>query len=247
MNLLTVRDLTGGYSQRQVIKDLNFAMQPGEIVGLIGLNGAGKSTTMKHIIGLLTPMAGQIHINGVTLQEDNHCYRQSLSYIPETPILYRELTLKEHIEMIGAAYGLAPEVALERALPLLQQFRLEDRLEWLPIHFSKGMKQKVMIICSLMTDTSLYIIDEPFVGLDPLAIHDFIALLEQKKAAGKGILMSTHILANAERYCDRFLFLKNGRLQVSGTLAEIQSQLQLPNATLDEVYFTLARGDADAN
>ncbi|MDO4681118.1 MAG: ABC transporter ATP-binding protein [Aerococcus sp.] len=247
MELLTVSDLAGGYSQRQVIKDLNFTVDIGEIVGLIGLNGAGKSTTMKHIIGLLTPIAGKIAINGQTIAEDNQGYHQALSYIPETPILYKALTLKEHLEMIGSVYGYSPEEAMERAYPLLEQFRLLDRLEWLPIHFSKGMKQKVMIICSLMTDADLYVIDEPFVGLDPLAIHDFIDLLEQKKAAGKGILLSTHILANAERYCDRFLFLKDGRLKAQGNLSEIQSQLSLPNATLDELYFALARGEHDAD
>ncbi|MDO4671099.1 MAG: ABC transporter ATP-binding protein [Aerococcus sp.] len=242
MELLTVTNLTGGYNRREVIKDLNFSVNKGEIVGLIGLNGAGKSTTIKHVMGLLTPLAGEIAINGVTLKEDNRAYRQAISYIPETPILYKELTLKEHLAMIGAVYGLDEEEIIARAKPLLTRFRLLDRLEWLPVHFSKGMKQKVMIICSLLTDTSLYLIDEPFVGLDPLAIHDFIELLEQKKSEGKGILMSTHILANAERYCDRFLFLKDGRLRANGTLSEIRSQLHLPNATLDELYFALAKG-----
>ncbi|MCG6527812.1 ABC transporter ATP-binding protein, partial [Vibrio parahaemolyticus] len=142
----------------------------GELVGLIGLNGAGKSTTIKEIIGLLQPHTGKITINGLSLKEDPQAYRKQIGYIPETPSLYEELTLKEHIEVTAMAYDIPKDVALQRAERLLKTFRLENKLDWFPANFSKGMKQKVMVLCAFLIEPSLYIIDEPFLGLDPLAI-----------------------------------------------------------------------------
>ncbi|MEY8370883.1 ABC transporter ATP-binding protein [Aerococcaceae bacterium 50-4] len=242
---LTVKELTGGYSSQPVLKDINFDIQSGEIVGLIGLNGAGKSTTIKHIIGLMRAMKGEIDIDGHQITEDTSAYRQSFTYIPEMPVLYEALTLREHIELTGMAYGLGKEEALKNAQPLLKTFRLDNRLDWLPIHFSKGMKQKVMIVCAFLVDTSLYVVDEPFLGLDPLAIHDFIQTLKSKRDAGASILMTTHVLANAELYCDRFLFLADGQLVASGNLEDIRQQYQMPGASLDDLYLRLAKGADD--
>src|SRR5699024_8237184 len=139
--------------------------------GLIGLNGAGKSTTIKHILGLLRPHSGTIEVRGKTLKEDVEEYRRHLGYIPESPILYEELTLKEHIEMTAMEYGLTTEEVEKRKGPLLKRFRLEDKEDTFPSHFSKGMKQKVMLICAFIVEPDLYIIDEPFLGLDPLGIE----------------------------------------------------------------------------
>ncbi|WP_195854318.1 ABC transporter ATP-binding protein [Aerococcus tenax] len=241
---LSVEHLSGGYSNYTVLHDLNFSVQAGEIVGLIGLNGAGKSTTIKHILGLLKPSAGEILVNGHSLAKDNQAYRQALSYIPEQPILYPELTLREHIQVIALAYHIDPDQAMANAEPLLERFRLTERLDWLPIHFSKGMKQKVMIVCAMLVDTMLYIIDEPFVGLDPLGIDDFTQLLLKKRQAGAAILMSTHILSSAEHYCDRFIFLHEGQIKAKGTLLEIRQRFNKADASLDELYVDLVRGQS---
>lgn len=238
---LKVDHLTGGYSKQPVLHDLNFEINSGEIVGLIGLNGAGKSTTIKHIIGLLKPMAGQIQLNGQTLTSDNAAYRKAFAYIPELPVLYEELTLREHIALTAMAYGIDFDKALTGIMPLLNQFRLEDRLDWLPVHFSKGMRQKVMIVCAFMIVADLYIIDEPFLGLDPLASNDFIDLLQQCKAKGAGVLMSTHELQRAQQYCDRYLFLQNGVIIADGSLAEIRALFAMPNASLEEIYLKIAK------
>ncbi|RAN50958.1 multidrug ABC transporter ATP-binding protein, partial [Dolosigranulum pigrum] len=186
------------------IDHLTFKIESGEVMGLIGLNGAGKSTTMKHIMGLLQPFSGTILVNGQSLREQPASYRQALAYIPESPMLYSALTLREHLEMTALAYDIAPDVIWQRAQPLLATFRLTEHLEWFPTDFSKGMKQKVMIICALVTEPSVLIIDEPFIGLDPLAIHDFMQLIQVCKDKGTAILMSTHVLMNAEQICDRF-------------------------------------------
>ncbi|EOT30579.1 ABC transporter ATP-binding protein [Enterococcus saccharolyticus] len=236
---LTIKNLTGGYSQLPVLKDINFEINDGELVGLIGLNGAGKSTTIKEIIGLLQPQKGSIEIDGLTLKENPEEYRKKIGYIPESPALYEELTLREHLEITAMAYDIPKEVALERAEQLLKTFRLENRLEWFPANFSKGMKQKVMILCAFLIEPSLYIIDEPFLGLDPLAIHALLELMKEMKESGASILMSTHVLATAEKYCDRFIMLHNGEIRAQGSMAELQAQFGLTNASLDEIYLAL--------
>lgn len=236
---LRIDNLSGGYGHINVLKNITFEVKPGEMVGLIGLNGAGKSTTIKEIIGLLTPSQGKITIADYSLASDPVAYRKAIGYIPETPSLYEELTLKEHIAVTAMAYDLPLDTALERAKPLLETFRLDTKLDWFPSQFSKGMKQKVMVLCAFLTEPSLYIIDEPFLGLDPLAIHDLLELMSQRKQEGAGILMSTHILATAERYCDRFVILHEGRVRALGTLAELQAEFKMPQATLDDIYIAL--------
>lgn len=238
---LIVNELTGGYGHQPVLKDVNFEIENGELVGLIGLNGAGKSTTIKEIIGLLQPQKGTIEIDGLTLNKDAEAYRKKIGYIPETPVLYEELTLREHIEVTAMAYDIPMEVALQRAEKLLKTFRLENRLEWFPANFSKGMKQKVMILCAFLIEPQLYIIDEPFLGLDPLAIHSLLELMNDMKQTGASILMSTHILATAEKFCDRFIVLHHGEVIAQGTLAQLREQFQLADASLDEIYIALTK------
>ncbi|QPA31566.1 ABC transporter ATP-binding protein [Thermaerobacillus caldiproteolyticus] len=244
MTLLEVNHLCGGYTKRNVLEDVSFTVDRHQIIGLIGLNGAGKSTTIKHIIGLMEPRKGTITINGKTFADNPEQYRAQFTYIPETPILYEELTLQEHLELTAMAYGLSKKEYEKRLEPLLKEFRMEKKLKWFPAHFSKGMKQKVMIMCAFLVEPSLYIIDEPFVGLDPLGIHSLLQQMQKRKEEGAGILMSTHILATAERYCDSFVILHNGKVKAKGTLEELRQQLNRPLATLDDLYMELTKEEA---
>lgn len=233
---LVVKNMSSGYRGIPVLKKINFTIPYGEIVGLIGLNGAGKSTLLKTILGLIKPIEGQITIGNQTINEHQSQFSQQLAYIPETPVLYEELTLKEHLEMTALGYGLPIETVMERAMPLLKLFRLENHLNWFPIHFSKGMKQKVMIICAMVTDAKVMIIDEPFLGLDPLAIKHFTELLQQRAQQGTAIIFTTHVLMIAEQLCDQYLMLQAGEIIAKGDLKTIQEQFGQPEATLDELY-----------
>lgn len=235
--------MTGGYGNQPIIHDIDFTLNKGQIIGLIGLNGAGKSTTIKHMLGLLPMMKGSISIDGISLEDDPYAYRKKLTYIPESPVLYDELTLEEHIHMTAMAYGLSVDEAMGEAAPLLKMFRLDDKLKQFPQNFSKGMKQKVMIICAFITNPILHIIDEPFLGLDPLGIQSMLDLIVDARSKGHTVLMSTHILTTAERYCDAFLMMDKGRLVAKGTLDELRASLNMPNATLDEMYIKITSGD----
>lgn len=239
--MLEIKNLTGGYVHVPVLKDVSFTVESGKLVGLIGLNGAGKSTTINEIIGLLTPYSGEINIDGLTLRANPREYRQQIGYIPETPSLYEELTLREHIETVAMAYGIEQEQAFERVEPLLKMFRLDQKLDWFPVHFSKGMKQKVMIICAFVVDPSLFIVDEPFLGLDPLAISDLIQLLDEEKKKGKSILMSTHVLDSAEKMCDSFVILHKGQVRAKGDLPQLRQAFDMPEASLNDIYLVLTK------
>lgn len=166
---------------------------------------------------------------------------KKIGYIPETPSLYEELTLREHIETVAMAYDLDQEAVFARVTPLLKQFRLEEKLDWFPVHFSKGMKQKVMIICAFAVDPSLFIVDEPFLGLDPVAISDLIQLLNAEKEKGKSILMSTHVLDSAEKMCDAFVILHKGQVRAQGTLEELRTEFGMADADLNEIYLALTK------
>lgn len=242
--LLHIKDLVGGYTHKNVLHGVSFDVNAKEIVGLIGLNGAGKSTTIKHIIGLMQPKKGSISINGKTFKDNPSEYRNQLAYIPEMPILYDELTLYEHLRLTAMAYNIPEDIFEKRLQVLLKEFRLEKKLKWFPVHFSKGMRQKVMIMCAFLIEPPLYIVDEPFVGLDPLGIQSYLQLMEEMKQNGSGILMSTHILATAERYCDRFVILHEGEIRALGTLEDLRQQFDMPRATLDDLYVQLTKEDS---
>lgn len=240
---LQINNLVGGYGQVPVLKDVSLTVEAGQLVGLIGLNGAGKSTTINHVIGLLRPFSGEIKLDGITIQQNEEQYKKNIAYVPEAPILYDELTLKEHLEMTMMAYDLDPQQAWPKAHRLLKMFRLDNKLNWFPAEFSKGMKQKVMICCAFLPTVKLLIVDEPFYGLDPLAVHDLLQLIEGVKNKGTAVLMSTHVLDTAERYCDRFVLLASGRVRAHGTLDELRQAAGQPNAALDQLYLQMTGDD----
>ncbi|PKY90768.1 multidrug ABC transporter ATP-binding protein [Falseniella ignava] len=237
---IEINNLSSGYRRIPVIKHINAQLYPGEVVSLIGLNGAGKSTLLKTILGLIQPLEGEVLLNGISLLDDQMSYAGSIGYIPETPILYEELTLREHLEMVALGYQLPLGLIMERAQPMLEKFRLADKLDWFPTHFSKGMKQKVMIICAFVTDATIFIIDEPFLGLDPVGIQDLMNLMRQRAKAGATILFTTHVLSMADQLADRYLLMRSGEIVADGNLSQLQEQFKLPGATMDEIYLKLA-------
>lgn len=241
---LKVGNLTGGYSvNKPVLHGVDFEVGTGEMVGLIGLNGAGKSTTMKHILGLMSPKEGEVRIGGALLKDNPDRYRASLAFVPESPVLYEELTVREHMEFTARAYGVDPSVFKERAERLLKLFYMKDKEHSLSSHLSKGMKQKVMIMCAFIARPPLYVIDEPFLGLDPLGIRDLLDYMVEVNREGASILLSSHILSTIENYCDRFVILHKGRILVQGTLEHIRFASNMPGAPLEDIFDRLVRAE----
>lgn len=240
---LQLNNVTAGYTKVPVITDITFDVNPGEICGLIGLNGAGKSTTIKTIIGQLTPFSGRVEVEKLSILENQRGYRQSIAVIPESPVLYEELTFREHIEFVARSYNQMNEETMAHAMELVEAFRLTKQLDWFPAYFSKGMKQKVLIVCALMLDVPVYVVDEPFLGLDPLGIRTLLQVLKEKKEKGAAILMSTHVLDTAEKYCDRFIVLHEGKVIAQGDIEGLRATSNIEETSLEEIYFALTTED----
>ena len=240
---LQLNNVTAGYTKVPVITDITFDVNPGEICGLIGLNGAGKSTTIKTIIGQLTPFSGRVEVEKLSILENQRGYRQSIAVIPESPVLYEELTFREHIEFVARSYNQMNEETMAHAMELVEAFRLTKQLDWFPAYFSKGMKQKVLIVCALMLDVPVYVVDEPFLGLDPLGIRTLLQVLKEKKEKGAAILMSTHVLDTAEKYCDRFIVLHEGKVIAQGDIEGLRATSNIEETSLEEIYFALTTGE----
>ena len=240
---LQLNNVTAGYTKVPVITDITFDVNPGEICGLIGLNGAGKSTTIKTIIGQLIPFSGRVEVEKLSILENQRGYRQSIAVIPESPVLYEELTFREHIEFVARSYNQMNEETMAHAMELVEAFRLTKQLDWFPAYFSKGMKQKVLIVCALMLDVPVYVVDEPFLGLDPLGIRTLLQVLKEKKNKGAAILMSTHVLDTAEKYCDRFIVLHERKVIAQGDIEGLRATSNIEETSLEEIYFALTTGD----
>lgn len=229
--MLRVRIEEAGYSERPVVlKDVGFSVGAGELVGLIGPNGAGKSTAIKSLLGVVKHVKGDIDI-------------KEYAYIPERPLFYDRLTLWEHIEFLAATIEAADAGLFQRAENLMKVFNLSDVRYHYPESFSKGMQQKVMLILAFLRQPGLYILDEPFIGLDPRATKDLLNFLQNEKERGAGILMSTHVLDTAEKICDRFLLIHGGRLIATGTLPEIREESGLPEGSLLDCFDVLTSED----
>lgn len=233
--MLYIHIKSAGYDKKdRYLKNINFHVNKGEIVGLIGANGAGKSTTIKSIIGTINEFDGDIETDGSS----------RISYIPEEPIIYENLTLWEHLSLAAASYHLNENIWIPKANELLQTFKLNDKKDSFPVNFSKGMRQKTLIILSFMTQSDIYIIDEPFIGLDPIATKNLISLLLSEKNRGASILMSTHVLDTAEKLCDRFILLSNGQIIAEGTLDDIRNLSgQSQNVSLLDCFNDLLEGE----
>ena len=222
--MINVTIHSAGYEQRKsIINDIHFHIQSKEIVGLIGGNGAGKSTTIQSILQTIPFFEGEINIPGY-------------GYVPERPILYTYYTLREHIHFLIELIG---EDLWDNALELCKLFRLDNHLDEYPTSFSKGMQQKVMLILAFTPNYSFYILDEPFMGLDPQAIRRLLLLVKERKEAGAAILISTHALDTAERLCDRFLCMHEGKLIAQGKLSDIATQKE---QTLLDIFDALIEG-----
>lgn len=231
MIVLDTHIQSAGYDKGESkIHDITFQVEAGQLVGLIGPNGAGKSTTIKSILGIMRDVQGSVRIGDG---------KGTYAYVPEQPVLYDSMTLWEHLELAAAAHEMPREEFEARAEELLLEFQMTEQKHHLPTSFSKGMQQKLMLIIAFLLRPSLYIVDEPFVGLDPRATRRFLRMLDKERQRGAGVLMSTHVLDTAERVCDSFVLIHQGHIVARGTFEEVRQACGLPEGTLFDCFEAL--------
>jgi ABC-type multidrug transport system ATPase subunit len=217
-----------------VLDGLGFTLGRGEVLGLLGPNGAGKTTTFMCLCGLLRPDSGTIRLDGKLLSGDRG---RTISLIPETPEVYPMLTVWEHLAFVARSAGLAPGWEV-RASDLLARFGLSDSMDALGQTLSKGMRQKTLIAATVLADAPVLLFDEPMIGLDPRGQRDLRDLIRSLAAAGTSIMMSTHIIEQAEALCDRLIIVKAGLAIASVSVAELREQAGV-GRTLEDVFLDL--------
>jgi ABC-2 type transport system ATP-binding protein len=222
--MIELANVTKRYNDTTVVKSLNLKIEAGEIVGIIGHNGAGKSTTMKMIAGLVEPTSGSIRVMGRDIQKEGVKVKQQIGYLSEESPLYEAMTAQQYLLFFSELYHMPRQKALKRIDQLLYSLDLVEK-DKLTGEFSKGMKRKTAIARALLHDPEVLILDEPNSGLDPLTSFFIINYLRTLKREGKTILLSAHNLFHVETICDRVGIIKNGNLLVFDTMDAIRARL----------------------
>lgn len=224
--ILTITDLKVKYSKKQdlVLKGINLDVYPGEIIGYIGPNGAGKSTTIKVLLGLIDKYKGNIKIFGQNIKNDKVSYKKNIGYVPESADIYENLTAYEYLMFSGELYGMERTKIDERAKKLLSIFEIEQYYHSRISSFSKGMKQKLLIVASMVHDPDILFLDEPINGLDANSVAVFKEILAKLAEKGKTIFYSSHIMEVVEKISNRILILNNGEIIADGTFESLKNE-----------------------
>lgn len=221
--MLTVKDVHLKIKDQAILDQISFSLEPKAVTALIGHNGAGKSTLIKAIIGMTEINEGEITLAGVDQSEDFLEFKKNVSYIPEEAFLLSELTVEQHFQLYIDSYQLDPETAREKINRYINVFEIADKLDQYPESLSKGMRAKVQIICALLPDVQLLLVDEPFDGLDVHATQFLIEKLQEKADSGTTVLLTTHQLDRLQDFADYFLMLQQGKVIDSGKMIDFST------------------------
>lgn len=233
--MLDIRNLTKTYGDKKAVDNLSLHIYPGEIHGFIGHNGAGKTTTIKACCGILGFEGGQIFVDGISVAERPLDCKKKIAYIPDNPDLYEFMPAIKYLNFVADVFGVSKKEREESIEKYADLFELTSDLAQPISAYSHGMKQKLAIIAALVHKPKLMLMDEPFVGLDPVAAHTVKELMRYICDKGGAIFFSTHVLEVAEKLCDNISIIKNGRLVVSGKTDEVRG-----NNSLEDVFLELA-------
>ena len=231
--MLRIEHLTKTYGSKKAVDDLTLHIRPGEIYGFIGHNGAGKTTTIKACCGIMSFDEGEIYIDGKNVKTQPLECKRVLSYIPDNPDLYDFLSGIKYLNFVCDIFGVPQADRQERIHRYADLFELTADLAEPISAYSHGMKQKLAIISALVHSPKLIIMDEPFVGLDPVASHKLKGIMREHCDAGGAIFFSTHVLEVAEKLCDMVAIIKGGRLIKSGTMDEVRGDDSLEDVFLE--------------
>ncbi len=236
--MLELLHLTKRFHGIAAVEDVSFTARSGEITGYLGPNGSGKSTTMKMITGLMEATSGEIRFQGERIQLASIDYRQRMGYVPEEPHLYAHLSGLEYLVMVGQLRGLAAKPTAGRIDGLLRLFSLHpDR--HVPISaYSKGMRQKVLLIAALLHNPALILLDEPFSGLDVATALVLRSLIQELASRGKVVLFSSHELETVERVCSHVVILHRGKVVADDSIDHLRTLMSAP--TLEAIFSQLA-------
>ncbi|RPH48842.1 MAG: ABC transporter ATP-binding protein [Desulfobacteraceae bacterium] len=237
--MILLENLTKKYGVFTAVSDLSITIPKKEIFGFIGPNGAGKTTTIKMMGGIMDPTSGSINICGINMKDEPEKAKKNIGFIPDRPYLYEKLTGKEFLRFIGNLYGVDKKTFAAKAEEKLNIFSLLSWADELIESYSHGMKQRLIMAAALLHDPEVLIVDEPMVGLDPVAVRMVKDLFKQLAERGMTIFMSTHTLKVAEDVCDRIGIINKGVLIATGTVGDLKKKSLLADADLEDAFIKL--------
>ena len=235
--MIKVNGLTKYYGSKPAAKDISFEVKKGEVFGLLGTNGAGKSTTIKMLCGLLKPTRGSIRIGDIDLQKMPLKAKSMMGYLPENPLIYDKLTGAETLELIGKLRKLSIDMIEQRVKYYADTLGLGEQIYHEVGTYSKGMRQKLAIAMTLIHDPEMVLLDEPASGLDPRYTKLLKDWIKNLSANGRTVLLSTHIIEMAETLCDKIGIIDQGKMKAMGTVQEIQNSTGVNN--LEDAFIRL--------
>ena len=237
--MIELKDLTKRYSDLMAVDNINLFIPKGEIFGFIGPNGAGNTTTINMLGGILAPTSGTVAICGIDMEENPEKAKSKIGFIPDRPYLYEKLTGMEFLSFTADLYGVDEDAFLRKAREKLEMFSLTDWSDELIESYSHGMKQRLVMAAALLHDPEVIIVDEPMVGLDPVAINMVKDLFQRLAKQGVTVFMSTHTLKVAEDVCDRIGIIHKGSLIALGTTEDLKRDAHAAEADLEQVFIRL--------
>lgn len=233
-SVISIKDLKMSFKDKQVLKGINLEIGAGQIIGYIGPNGAGKSTTLKILLGILDGYEGEVRIFGEEINYNKNEYKKKIGYVPEMAQMYDTLTAQEYLTFIGGLYGMEQEVADKKAFKLMNLFSIGESYQSRISSFSKGMRQKVLIISSLLHDPDILFFDEPLSGLDANSVMIFKEIITELASQGKTIFYSSHIMEVVEKISDRIVLISAGQVVADGTFMELQKKSS--EGSLEDIF-----------
>jgi len=235
--VIEVKNLTKKFNGISAVNDISFQVEEGEVFAYLGPNGAGKTTTVNILSTLLAPTSGIAKVAGYNVTKEGIKIRRLIGYVPEDFGLYPSLTISQNLDFFAGLYKISKNERKVRIEELLEFFDLWEKKKAPVSILSKGTKQKVSLAKAMMHNPKILFLDEPTSGLDPMMAKEVIDMITKLKKEGKTILMTTHLLARAEKVCDSVALISEGEILCMGKIAEIKSNLK--TSTLEDVYFTV--------
>ena len=231
--MIEIKNVTKKYGNKKAVDDVSFTVNDGDIFAFIGHNGAGKTTLIKSIVGIHDFDEGEILINGMSIKDKPVECKKIMAYVPDNPETYEHMKAIDYINFICDMYDVDTETREKNITKYSKMFGMEDKLNDTIDSYSHGMKQKIVLISALAHDPKIFIMDEPFVGLDPKAVFDIKEILNEMVKEKKIVFYSTHILDVAEKLCSRVAIIKQGKLVKSGSMKEIKGDKSLENVFME--------------
>jgi ABC-2 type transport system ATP-binding protein len=236
--MLEAQGLFKYYGSVPAIRNVSFRIGPGQVLGYLGPNGSGKSTTVKLLTGLLQPTRGQILFSGKNIHDNLVSYRKRLGYVPEEANLYGYMTGEEYLEMVGTFREMSPHLMNRRMDKLLELLSLTSHRSVPMSSYSKGMRQRILLIAALMDNPEILILDEPLSGLDAMSSLVFRYLIQSLRSKGKAIFYCSHVLEVVEKVCTKLLILQKGEVIAHGSIDDVRQQIG--QSTVEDIFLQVA-------